>query len=676
MDTVRRINPHADIGVIRPDGNINMIVHAAEPSSFPWRGTELAVRLVRFFSIILGMGTVLVSYQLAREVFPQAPVIHLGTAALVAFLPMFIFISGSVNNDNLSNLIGNLLLLLIVRLLKSKQLPSWHDYTFIGLVVGTGLLAKFNIGFLIPIVALTLLILSIRFWNWRPLVIGGSISGGLTIALAAWWYWRNFLLYGDPTGLNIFLDIVGRRAVPANAAQLWSERHSFTQAFWGFFGGMNVLMPEVVYLIFNTLGGLGLLSGIIYVGYALWRQRRGVPPVYAAAGWLPVGITLLWPAVTFISYIRWTAETPASQGRLVFAALSCIMMWMVVGLTWWLGQRIRSLIMGAVVIWFAGVALLMPFTVIRPAYALPDQINAADGSLAHFQTANGVISLHMARILSPQVHPEDYVLIETQWQVIQPLDRDWSLFVHLVTPDGVIIGQRDVYPGQGKLATSDLQPGRAWINPLAVWVPAAAYAPMLLDVNIGWYHMLTGERLQVQDAGQTYQVGRVMLVPREDNPFDVPNPIRVNFGGRIELVGYRLTRLAPAAADSVELTLFWRGLQPVAEDYKVFTHIIDPLTLSKYAASDGMPVQWNAPTSAWEPGMLIEDIHLLDISRDAPPGIYELEVGLYLESTGERLRILTPDGGQADNVMRLTRVRIRPLESGGVNDYTKIYRQR
>ena len=149
----------------------------------------------------------------------------------------------------------------------------------------------------------------------------------MTILLAGWWYLRNFQLYGDPTGLNVFLDIVGRRAVPANLAQLWSERHSFTQAYWGFFGGVNLTMPEPLYVLYNIIGGVGLLGAVAYIIHRLLKKRTDLS--------LPLAVTIIWPVVTFISYLRWTAETPASQGRLVFGALSCIALWMAVGLVWY-----------------------------------------------------------------------------------------------------------------------------------------------------------------------------------------------------------------------------------------------------------------------------------------------------------------------------------------------------
>ncbi|MBZ0277323.1 MAG: glycosyltransferase family 39 protein [Anaerolineae bacterium] len=656
LETVRRQNLHADIGIIRPDGNANMMAHRPAVEAFPWHGTVLAVHIIRFFSVALGLGTVLVAYQLGREIFPDWPLVALGAAGLTAFLPMFLFISGSVNNDNLSNLLGNLLTLLVVRLLKRKTAPGWRTYALIGIVAGAGLLAKLNIGFLIPLVGLALLVVSLRLRDWRPVVIGGLISGVLTVIIAGWWYWHNWQTYNDPTGLNMFLQMVGRRAIPANAAQLWSERHSFTQAYWGFFGGVNVALPEVVYLIFNIIGGIGLLGGIVFIAFTLARRR------WSLEQWLPAAVTILWPAVTFISYLRWTAETPASQGRLVFGALSSIALWMAVGLAWWLPKRIHPIVISVSVGFFALVTVLTPFLVIAPAYALPETLPPGDPTTLFADVNGGAMGLLDARILTDTAHPEEYAFIEMDWQIVQPVSRNWSLFVHLVTPDNVIVGQRDIYPGGGKLATSDLAAGYAWRNPVAVWLPPAAYAPMTLSVEIGWYDLATGERLTLPDGGEILTIGQVELQPRSST-LNVPNPIRVNFNNQVELVGYSLSDLSPQAGDTVELTLYWRAMQKVDRDYVVFAHIIDPPTLTIYAGSDAMPVQWTAPTSTWIPGEVITDVHTLTLREDTPPSIYELEIGLYTQEPDgsfPRPRIVTPDGGMADDFTYLNRVRVLP----------------
>ncbi|MDX2139664.1 MAG: glycosyltransferase family 39 protein, partial [Chloroflexota bacterium] len=442
LDYWRRINPHADIGVILPDGNVNMIVHRPNEGENRSTGALSALQISRTLSLVLGAGTVIVTWLLGRALFPQTPIIAVIASAFNAFLPMFLFISGSVNNDNLSNLLGNLLTLLVVRLLSQTSAPSLRQYVILGILMGAGLLAKLSLGFFIPIIALSLLIISLRRRDWRPLLIGGIISGALTIATAGWWYLRNWQLYGDPTGLNVFLDIVGRRAIPANAVQLWSERDSYLRAFWGFFGGVNVPMAENIYDIFNILGFFGMFSAMIFVVvYVLHRQQQKTPIWNTSIG-LPHALSILWIVVTFVSYLRWTAETPASQGRLVFVALSSICVWLAVGWCWWLPRRAAGLAVLPVV-WTGITALLAPFT-IAPAYSTPHKSDVPLPTIEYYDFVapeGGGIRIGASPI-TPSVQPDQYVRLNVYFETLAGFQRDWSLFVHLVTPDNVIVGQR------------------------------------------------------------------------------------------------------------------------------------------------------------------------------------------------------------------------------------------
>jgi 4-amino-4-deoxy-L-arabinose transferase-like glycosyltransferase len=695
MPEVRRINPHADIGVVRPDGNANMVVHRAAAEAFPWQGTKLAVQVARFFSIALGLGTVIVTYALAREIFPDWHLVALGAAALTALLPMFLFISGSVNNDNLSNFLGNLLILLLVRLLKASSAPHWRTYVLLGMATGAGLLSKLSVGFIVPLIALALLIVSLRLRDWQPFIVGGVISGGLTILIAGGWYWRNFHLYGDPTGLNAFLDTVGRRLVPANLQQVWAERHSFTQAYWGFFGGVNVPFPDAVYTIFNLIGAAVWVSVVVFgaVNALRYVRSRGgsrtaptgalrhestssvgaqhaVPLQPTTAPYhtpllLPAAFTLLWILITFISYLRWTAETPASQGRLMFVALSSLSLWMTVGLLWWLPRRAQPFVLMLAAGWFGAASMFGALGVIRPAYTPPPVIEANEARAVFRSSADetGALALLDAQMLTVEAHPDDYIHFTADFLAVEPLRRDWSLFVHLTTDEGVIMTQRDIYPGGGLLATSDMAAGFAWRNPVAVRVPPGAYTPMTVAVNIGWYHLTTGERLTLPDGGQTVVIGQLDLIPRASN-LDLPNPLAVNFDNQLELVGYALGDLTPAAGSDVTLTLYWRALRPIEKNYSVFAHIIDPRSFTIYAGKDSYPA--DTPTATWQPGEIIEDVRVLPVRADTPPDIYELEVGLYSQEADDsfpRLRIVTADGGMADNWFYLSRVRVLPAES-------------
>ncbi len=138
MDEVRHLNPHPDLGVLRPDGNVNIVVHDPVREGLPWRGTVLAAHVVRFFSVLLGTLTLGMTYWLALELFPGKRAVALGAAALTAFNPMFLFISGSINNDNLSTALASVLLLQIVRLVNQQTAPTFRQIIGIGVVAGCG----------------------------------------------------------------------------------------------------------------------------------------------------------------------------------------------------------------------------------------------------------------------------------------------------------------------------------------------------------------------------------------------------------------------------------------------------------------------------------------------------------------------------------------------------------
>jgi len=641
INEVMRVNPHADIGIIRPDGNLNRLVHHPENENFPGNGVVLATYLLRFFSLILGAGTIYVTYRTALLIFPDSSEIAIGAAGINAFIPMYLYISASVNNDNLSNLLANLLVFVLLNVLLNPKKPTIGSYVLIGIVTGLGLLSKLNIGLLIPVVAIVLLVISIRQQDWKPFVIGGIVSGGITILIAGWWYWRNFTLYGDPTALDRFLDIVGRRAEPATLAQLWTERNSFLLTFWGLFGSITVPMPQSVYFAFNWIGGIALLSGIAVFARKISSENGKR---------LAIALPIIWTITVLIAVMRWSSITPASQGRLIYGTISSISVLMACGLMYWLPKKIRIPVISFVLSLMGVFAAVQPFFTIAPAYAFPADMELCDTDCMEadtiFSGSDGEIAYYEPRGMNQTVNAGDYFLINPTYAITEAFDADWSIFVHAISPEGIVLAQRDVYPGGGLIATSDFDEGYSWNNLLSIYIPETTHAPMVADVQMGWYNRLTGERMTISDGRDTVSIGTITIEPGD---------FSINFGNQLELIDYDISTLSASAGEQLELTLYWRRLQPIENDYVVFANIIDPQTLTKYADSNAMPVEWTRPTSTWEADEIIVDTHTLTISPDAIDGVYQLELGLYLQEDGfPRL----PRIGTYDNFIYLTPFRI------------------
>ena len=105
---------------------------------------------------------------------------------------------------------------------------------------------------------------------------------------------------------------------------------------------------------------------------------------------------------------------------------------------------------------------------------------------------------------------------------------------------------------------------------------------------------------------------------------------------------------------SLELTLYWEARQRIDISYKVFVHLTDTATGAIVSQDDAVPRRWTYPTTAWEPGGLVEDTIPLSL-EGVSTGQYRIALGLYDMNTGERLPAYAPDGERyADDVVPLT----------------------
>jgi hypothetical protein len=52
-----------------------------------------------------------------------------------------------------------------------------------------------------------------------------------------------------------------------------------------------------------------------------------------------------------------------------------------------------------------------------------------------------------------ELRPGDVLDLDLYWQALQPLDRDYSIFVHLTDGDQLLQAQQDSFPGAGNAPT-------------------------------------------------------------------------------------------------------------------------------------------------------------------------------------------------------------------------------
>jgi 4-amino-4-deoxy-L-arabinose transferase-like glycosyltransferase len=131
----------------------------------------------------------------------------------------------------------------------------------------------------------------------------------------------------------------------------------------------------------------------------------------------------------------------------------------------------------------------------------------------------------------------------------------------------------------------------------------------------------------------------------------ISHPLDLVLGGRIRLLGYDLEATTYRPGDTVHLTLYWLADEPVNRRYKVFTHLLgetyNPASGNfLWGQQDNEPVGGKRPTTLWLPGEVIVDRYAISLSDQAPPGRYQVEVGMYEGASGDRL-IVSDDQGQS-----------------------------
>ena len=135
--------------------------------------------------------------------------------------------------------------------------------------------------------------------------------------------------------------------------------------------------------------------------------------------------------------------------------------------------------------------------------------------------------------------------------------------------------------------------------------------------------------------GAELVLGEVEIVGM-DRLFALPPveiPLAADFGG-IALRGMDGLPEAAAPGDTVPLTLYWQvnGRQP--DLISVFVHVLDEQDVT-VAQSDQWP--GGLPADIWAGGQIIVDEHAILLPADLPPDEYQLAVGLYTASNGQRL---------------------------------------
>lgn len=650
--------------------NKNLYLHGAD-EAFPWHGEALAAHIVRFVNILIGAGTVVLTWLLARVIWPTRPYLALGSVAFVAFNPMFVFMSGAINNDVIAAFSGTAVLYACVALVKSPTGLSRRWGLVLGGLYALALMSKFSLAVVVVLIAVSVTYVAWRDKTWRLWLEVALIAGVVTAVLAGWWFARNQLLYGEPTGVERLTELWGVRN-PADSWGLAIHELPYTwTSLWGRFGYGQIPLPEWMYLGLRWLVGIGLAGLAVPFLRRQWAELR---PTAVPLFLLALDVTLLF-AVLF----NYLLISPAgAMGRFFFPALPALAILTFYGWSRWVewiwgDQRLEigewnisnlqspisifAWIMNVLMALLTAVAL---FGFLRPAYAQPPTF-AADTAVPNPISAqfDSFINLRGYELNTQTVQPGDELTVKLYWEVTGQPPGNYLLFAHLINEEGLMIAQRDTHPGLGNFPSSQWQAGDRFVDTIRLHMPETMVAPDEAMLSIGLYAP-GAYRLGITAADGTGMGDALPLtaVSLQPAPGDLPNPVHQNFNNQLRLVGHAYNSRLFRPDDVLAVTLYWQADSPPDQDYEVAVAVCDDPCPDWLGPRVTAVTPLVPPASTLTPGQTISQTVLLALPGDLSPTTYLIHVTLIDPLTKAPQNVLAADGHILDDRLLLTQIRI------------------
>jgi len=629
-------NPRTMNGYAGATHNVNMF--RPQPPSASGQTAQL-VAVLRGYSLLLSCLTVILTFQLARQIWPAGPsakALTLLATALVAFNPKAIFINASVNNDNLLTVLSTAVLLVCVQTLNGQPFTRQRQLV-LGILLGFAALTKISGLVVWPVAALALI--KVEFDRWRtekkftiqslPFIL----PFGIALLICGWWYLRNLNLYGELLGLETMVAVVGPRSPAISLLELIrGEWYGFYISYWSVFGVFTILASSWIDVFFHGLTMAGLLGLFIL----LFRARARLPFT---------GVLLIvFCALTLVGVIRWTMQTPASQGRLLFGALAPISMGLAAGwLALW-GERFARV--GAVGLGAAltSIALLIPIIDIGPKYAPPPVISEAqlpaNLQWVRAQLSEGVELMGYTRE-EAVMRPGGNAQVTLYWRALKPMTVDDTLALIVSGQTATVVSKLDSWPGRGLWPTSFWTAGEIYADTYTFPLAADALTPSLLRLRLWLWRAGPDDRLPVRAPDGSRSEAVILTIGRilpSQSPTLAPSILDGStFEYGLTLFGYDML------SASGHINFYWQARERVPENYTLFVHLVDEQG-NKLAQADGEPLNGDWPTSAWEPGHTFVDVRQFQLPNHLPPGRYFIQLGWYEPLTGVRLTAFQPNG--------------------------------
>jgi len=552
---------------------------------------------VRFLSAVFGALLVALSGALGKRLFGR--LIGLMAAFLAAISPFLVYYSQEARMHMLASFFALLSTYLFVRAVEDNRRALWLCY---GLASAVALsLFTYTVLLLLAQAAFFLL-----FHRGRRQLRGGwLLSQSLVAVVGAGWAARNLL------------PLVGYLDVRLSGLQSLSLMDFLAQSWTALSLGLTV-SGERVGLLILPFGAL-FFVGVASLPFRPARAASEPSGPRSRWGLLPLILLVVPVAVSFLINL----VVPHFLPRYLLWVTPFYGLILARGLYPWggdgpfLGRPSRGIAWGWPVVGLSIITVLSSLSLWNNYY---DPRFARDDYRS------------LARHIMSWAHPQDAIILNARWQ--RPT------FDYYYRGELSRYGLPQEFPLDESLTSASLE--NIIERHRGLWL--VLYGNGGSDPDDFVERWLDGHcrRIAEEWFGGVRLVRYQVPLPPSFDLSRLAHRLELRMGEQMELLGYELdSDLVPG--QPLHLTLYWRALEAVGQDYTVFIHLLDAEG-RRWGQWDGQPLAGGYPTSAWEPGEVIRDSYRLEVSPQAPPGQYHLEVGMYLLATLERLPVLDGEG--------------------------------
>jgi hypothetical protein len=735
----------------------------------PLQGEILLFYWGRWFTLLSALASLALTYALLRLTWPGQPWLALGGVAVLALLPVYIYISGITSYEPLAGLFLTGYFLLLFWFIRQPE-QSWLVFG-LGLLLGLAALTRHTPWPLMPLPPALIAWLHHRRGSW--LVLGrqlGLFSLGLLLTFGVWVFYIGFY-FGQVTQLGWFHGLISPLFIGDGSGttsqqmasvitggaigihELSRQGDSFWQWGWHFF---------------KDVWGAGWMAGLLLLiwGAALaglvirWRREEMLARLWLALLGLHVLLLLSLPFMRFL----FSGQAATAMGQhIIFPAGVALILLLVEGLAVWL----RPARLAGLLFLLAGLYLGYNLTSISdlfderwPVQTVP--ASAAEQAVATFETISliGYETEADGQSLKTTLHwRADELSVEDYWLELSLIDqqgrpqrrwlgqplagryptRAWSpsdrvediidlpvaglpagsyrLQLRLgpemslaasAGGEAIALSEIDLRPspftpaaslavngqsiGYTVWPNSDLEGASYHENGTVLFLirpPEQAeadewqfklvgpddhsYSPLdqvgyLYNFSIkpGFSSGMYGLRVEQWREGQVIaqaETAPLLEVKTEARQFTLEQPISfplsADFAGYVALLGYDLPQRRVQPGESFALTLYWQALRNIGADLIMFTRLVDA-NQKVWGGRDRLAREVYS-TMLWAPQEIVTDPFTVQVDPNAPDGIYNVSVGLYLPVGESSVSVPLRREGQLSDVSHVT---VGPIKIG------------